>query len=414
MKVPHCLRPRAAACLGAIKHMITSLPNHLIQIHPPKEGDLNAYELRTKNRHCATMPIILVTGGSGYIGSHTCIALDKAGYTPLILDNFSNSNASVLDRMEVLMNHRPLFIKGDVRDEALLKKIFQEHDCTGVIHFAGLKAVGESIAQPLEYYDVNVTGSLSLLMAMQYSGVKRLIFSSSAAVYVKPESLPIKESATRSTVNPYGRSKLMVEDILEDFYYADPSWSIARLRYFNPIGAHPSGLIGEAPQGVPNNLMPYITQVAVGLREKLSVFGGDYPTHDGSAVRDYVHVMDLAEGHVAALNWCQKGSQQSGGMLTVNLGTGTGSSVLEIVRAFEMASGKKIPYEIVARRAGDIAECWADSTDAAEILHWKATRSLEEMCRDSWHWEQQKRKEEIATKEHKETQKRNLAMNLID
>lgn len=327
---------------------------------------------------------ILITGGAGYIGSHTCVALAQAGYTPLILDNFSNSNLLVLDRLEVLMQERPLWIEGDIRDSTLLNKIFREHECLGVIHFAGLKAVGESMSQPLEYYDVNVTGSVTLLTAMQKAKVKKLIFSSSAAVYGASSALPIQENATREVVNPYGRSKLIVEDILEDLHHAAPDWSIARLRYFNPIGAHSSGLIGEAPQGVPNNLMPYIAQVAVGLRKKLSIFGDDYPTPDGTALRDYIHVMDLAEGHVAALKHCEK----LPGMLTLNLGTGTGTSVLQLVSAFEAASGQKISYEINARRAGDVAACWADPGAAAEKINWKAIRNLQTMCQDSWRWQQ--------------------------
>ena len=328
--------------------------------------------------------VILITGGAGYIGSHTCVALCEAGYTPLILDNFSNSTPAVLDRLEILMKERPLWIEGDIRDAALLNKIFQDYDCSGVIHFAGLKAVGESMSQPLNYYDVNVGGSITLLTAMQHAGVKNFIFSSSAAVYGASSALPIQENAARSAVNPYGRSKLMVEDILQDIHHALPDWSIARLRYFNPIGAHPSGLIGEAPAGIPNNIMPYIAQVATGVREQLSIFGGDYPTPDGTALRDYIHVMDLAEGHVAALKQCE----QSPGIMTLNLGTGRETSVLQLVHAFEAASEKKIPFEIVARRAGDVAACWADPAAAAEMIHWKATRNLETMCRDSWQWQQ--------------------------
>ena len=328
--------------------------------------------------------IILVTGGAGYIGSHTCVALYNAGYIPLILDNWSNSNVGVLHRMKEIMTIHPLFVEGDIRDDVVLDKIFKEYDCTGVIHFAGLKAVGESVNQPLHYYDHNVTGSLQLLAAMERAGVKTIIFSSSAAVYGDATSVPMKENAPRSATSPYGRSKLMVEDILEDLHHAAPHWSIARLRYFNPIGAHPSGLIGEAPQGVPNNLMPYLTQVAMGLRDKLSVFGGDYPTLDGTAVRDYVHVMDLAEGHIAALQCCEHAK----GMLTVNLGTGSGTSVLQMIDVFKVASGQEVPYEVVPRRAGDIAKCWADTTYAADVLNWKAKRTIDEMCRDSWRWQQ--------------------------
>ena len=327
--------------------------------------------------------IILVTGGAGYIGSHTCVALAQAGYRPLILDNFSNSDISILDRLTKLMGKRPTCIQGDIRDAALLKKIFQEHECASVIHFAGLKAVGESVEEPLKYYEVNVTGSLTLLAEMMQAGVQKIIFSSSAAVYGEKEKPPLKEHSSLHPINPYGRSKLMVEEILEDFHRANPASSIVRLRYFNPIGAHPSGLLGETPSGIPNNLMPYMTQVAVGLRKKLSIFGNDYPTSDGTAVRDYIHVMDLAEGHVAAL----KKAEESSGLWTFNLGTGRGSSVLEMVHAFESASGKKIPYEIVARRAGDVPACWADPSAAQEQLKWKATRDLPTMCADSWNWQ---------------------------
>ncbi|MFZ4115241.1 MAG: UDP-glucose 4-epimerase GalE [Chthoniobacterales bacterium] len=326
---------------------------------------------------------ILVTGGAGYIGSHTCVALAQAGYTPLILDNFSNSDPSVLERLTRLLGTSPLCVSGDIRDAAVLKKIFQEHDCASVIHFAGLKAVGESVKEPLHYYEVNVTGSLTLLAEMVYAGIQHFIFSSSAAVYGEKEKPPLQEQSLLHPINPYGRSKLMVEEILEDLHRADALSSVVRLRYFNPIGAHPSGLIGETPRGMPNNLMPYMTQVAVGLRQKLSIFGNDYPTQDGTAVRDYIHVMDLAEGHVAAL----KKAEQSSGLWTFNLGTGRGSSVLEMVHAFEAASGKKIPYEIVARRAGDVPACWADPRAAEEQLGWSATRDLQTMCTDSWKWQ---------------------------
>lgn len=335
--------------------------------------------------------IILVTGGAGYIGSHTCVALAQAGYRPLILDNFSNSEVSVLDRLTKLMGDRPLYVQGDIRDAAVLKKIFQEHDCASVIHFAGLKAVGESVEQPLQYYDVNVAGSLTLLAEMAHAGVTNFIFSSSAAVYGEGKTPPLQERSSLHPINPYGRSKLMVEEILEDLHHANAAWSIVRLRYFNPIGADPSGLIGETPHGVPNNLMPYMMQVAVGLRKKLSIFGGDYPTVDGTAVRDYIHVMDLAEGHVAAL----KKTEQSSGLWTFNLGTGCGSSVLEMVHAFEAASGKKIPYEIVARRPGDVPACWADPSAAEVQLQWKSKRDLKTMCRDSWHWQEGKEKLKI-------------------
>lgn len=329
--------------------------------------------------------MILVTGGAGFIGSHTCAALAQAGYPTLILDNLSNSRPSVLDRLESICGMRPQFIKGDVRDTTMLGGIFKRYNIAAVIHFAGLKAVGESVAKPLDYYDNNVHGTLNLLAAMRHAGVKTFIFSSSATVYGDPASVPIKEDATRSATNPYGRSKLMVEDILADLSYAEPDWGIARLRYFNPVGAHESGMIGEDPQGIPNNLMPFITQVAIGRREKLLVFGDDYPTTDGTGMRDYIHVMDLAEGHVAALKYCQ----QSGGLFTTNLGTGQGYSVLQMVRAFEVASQRPVPFEIVARRPGDIAKCWADPGYAEKTLGWKAQRGLDQMCVDSWHWQQQ-------------------------
>lgn len=329
--------------------------------------------------------MILVTGGTGYIGSHTCVALAHAGYEILILDNLCNSDSAVLSRLEVLCGSQPNFIKGDVRDRALLQDIFARFPITAVIHFAALKAVGESVRKPIEYYENNIQGTLSLLASMRTAGIKTLIFSSSATVYGDPASVPIKEDAPRSATNPYGRSKLIIEDILEDLVRAERHWNIARLRYFNPVGAHESGLIGEEPQGVPNNLMPYISQVAVGRREMLSVFGGDYPTPDGTGVRDYIHVMDLAEGHVAALKYCE----QTGGMLTTNLGTGQGYSVLEMIEAFQTASGKPIPYKIVERRPGDIAECWADPTYAKATLSWSAKRGLTEMCTDTWRWQQQ-------------------------
>jgi UDP-glucose 4-epimerase len=328
---------------------------------------------------------ILVTGGVGYIGSHTCIELMKAGYDPVILDNLSNSDRIALDRLETISAIRPEFIEGDIRDAACLDQVFADHDIDAVIHFAGLKAVGESVEKPLEYYDNNVRGTLELLAAMRRADVKRIVFSSSATVYGDPASVPIKEDFPLSATNPYGQSKLMIEYILGDLFQAHPDWSITRLRYFNPVGAHESGLIGEDPQGLPNNLMPFISQVAVGRREKLSVFGNDYPTPDGTGVRDYIHVVDLSEGHVAALNTMP----EDGGLVTVNLGTGHGVSVLDLVKAFEVASDKPVPYEIVARRPGDIAECWADPSLAEQQLKWKATRSIEEMCVDTWRWQSQ-------------------------
>ena len=327
---------------------------------------------------------ILVTGGAGYIGSHTCVALIEAGYTPLVLDNLCNSSSESLARVGRIAGAQPRLIQGDVRDAALLDRVLAEHSPQAVIHFAGLKAVGESVQQPLEYYDNNVGGTVTLLQAMQRAGLRNLIFSSSATVYGDPASVPIREDFPRSATNPYGRSKLMIEDVLGDLYRADPAWRIARLRYFNPVGAHPSGLIGEDPRGVPNNLLPYITQVAVGRLSRLRIFGGDWPTPDGTGVRDFIHVMDLAEGHVAALRHLLAHE----GMFTVNLGTGQGCSVLQMVQAFERCCGRSLPYEIVQRRAGDIAECWADPAQAQRLLNWKAVRDLDTICADAWRWQQ--------------------------
>ncbi|EJU9788239.1 TPA: UDP-glucose 4-epimerase GalE [Vibrio vulnificus] len=326
---------------------------------------------------------ILVTGGSGYIGSHTCIQMIEAGMTPIILDNLYNSKLLVLDRIEQVTGVRPAFYQGDIRDSEILQHIFAQHDIQGVIHFAGLKAVGESVEKPLMYYDNNVSGTLNLVREMDKAGVKSLIFSSSATVYGDPASVPIREDFPTSATNPYGRSKLMVEECLTDFHKANPDWSITLLRYFNPVGAHESGLLGEDPQGIPNNLLPFVAQVAVGRREKLGVFGDDYPTPDGTGVRDYIHVIDLADGHLAALN---KVGQQAG-LHIFNLGTGQGNSVLEMVAAFEKAAQRPIPYEIKPRRAGDIAECWADPAYAEQVLGWKATRSLEIMVVDTWRWQ---------------------------
>ncbi|ADV85309.1 TPA: UDP-glucose 4-epimerase GalE [Vibrio vulnificus] len=326
---------------------------------------------------------ILVTGGSGYIGSHTCIQMIEAGMTPIILDNLYNSKLLVLDRIEQVTGVRPTFYQGDIRDSEILQHIFAQHDIQGVIHFAGLKAVGESVEKPLMYYDNNVSGTLNLVREMDKAGVKSLIFSSSATVYGDPASVPIREDFPTSATNPYGRSKLMVEECLTDFHKANPDWSITLLRYFNPVGAHESGLLGEDPQGIPNNLLPFVAQVAVGRREKLGVFGDDYPTPDGTGVRDYIHVIDLADGHLAALN---KVGQQAG-LHIFNLGTGQGNSVLEMVAAFEKAAQRPIPYEIKPRRAGDIAECWADPAYAEQVLGWKATRSLETMVVDTWRWQ---------------------------
>ncbi|ENC6730789.1 UDP-glucose 4-epimerase GalE [Vibrio navarrensis] len=326
---------------------------------------------------------ILVTGGSGYIGSHTCIQMIEAGMTPIIIDNLYNSKLLVLDRIQQVTGVRPTFYQGDIRDSAILQTIFTEHHIDGVIHFAGLKAVGESVEKPLMYYDNNVSGTLNLVREMDKAGVKSLIFSSSATVYGDPASVPISEDFPTSATNPYGRSKLMVEECLRDFHHANPEWSITLLRYFNPVGAHQSGLLGEDPQGIPNNLLPFVAQVAVGRRDKLGVFGNDYPTPDGTGVRDYIHVVDLADGHLAALN---KVGQQAG-LHIFNLGTGQGNSVLEMVAAFEKAAERPIAYEIKPRRAGDIAECWADPSYAAEVLGWKATRSLETMVADTWRWQ---------------------------
>ncbi|MDL9999615.1 UDP-glucose 4-epimerase GalE [Variovorax sp. J22P240] len=327
---------------------------------------------------------ILVTGGAGFIGSHTCVALAAAGYEPLILDNLGNSDVRVLERLERIIGTRPRFIEGDVRDRALLDKLFRERPVGGVIHFAGLKAVGDSVADPITYYDNNVHGSFVLAAAMQAAGVRTLIFSSSATVYGDPDRSPIPENAPLRPANPYGRSKLMVEEALGDMHRAHPAWRIALLRYFNPVGAHESGLIGEHPQGKPNNLMPFVSQVAVGLRDKLAVHGGDYPTPDGTGVRDYVHVMDLAEGHVAALRHAEK----QPGLVTLNLGTGHGASVLDVVKAFERASGQSIAYEIGPRRPGDVPAYWGDPTLAQATLGWRASRGVDQMCADSWRWQQ--------------------------
>lgn len=330
--------------------------------------------------------MVLITGGTGFIGSHACVALAQAGYELIILDNLCNSPANVIDHLETICGKRPVFIRGDVRDTNTLESVFTDHPISAVIHFAGLKAVGESSENPLEYYDNNVTGTLQLLAAMSRAKIKTLVFSSSATVYGDPASVPISEDFPRSATNPYGRTKLMVEDVLADLQNADTEWQIALLRYFNPVGAHESGLIGEAPQGTPNNLMPFIAQVAAGQREFLNVFGNDYPTPDGTGVRDYIHVCDLAEGHVVALDYLQR----EGGLLTVNLGTGRGYSVLDMIQIFEKCSGRTIPYKIRPRRNGDIASCWADPSLALKLLNWKATRTIEQMCEDMWCWEQKR------------------------
>jgi len=325
-----------------------------------------------------------VTGGAGYIGSHTCVELMQAGHEAVIFDNLCNSHRAVLGRIARIVGRTPEFTQADVRDSGALRDVFSRHRFDAVIHFAGLKAVGESVEKPIEYYDNNVQGALTLCRAMAEAGVGALVFSSSATVYGSASSVPIREDAPLGPTNPYGHSKLMVERILGDLAASEPAaWRIALLRYFNPAGAHASGLIGEDPQGIPNNLMPNIAQVAVGLRNTLRVFGSDYPTRDGTGVRDYIHVVDLARGHLAALETMQR--ERRG--FTVNLGTGRGISVLEAVRAFERASGRPIPIERVARRAGDVAECYADPALAQKVLGWKAAHSLEDMCRDAWRWQ---------------------------
>ncbi|WP_374398675.1 UDP-glucose 4-epimerase GalE [Niveibacterium sp.] len=326
---------------------------------------------------------ILVTGGAGYIGSITSVQLIGAGYEPVIVDNFCNASPKVLDRIEQIAGRRPTLYTGDIRDRALLDRIFAEHKIEAVIHFAALKAVGESVAKPLEYYENNLGGTFVLLEAMRAAGVKNFVFSSSATVYGDPASVPIREDFPTRATNPYGWTKLMMEQVLTDFQHATPDWSVTLLRYFNPVGAHPSGLMGEDPQGIPNNLMPYLAQVAVGRREFLSVYGSDYPTPDGTGVRDYIHVMDLADGHIAAL----RARQGRAGVHVFNLGSGHGNSVLEMVAAFGRAVGRELPYKLVERRAGDIAECWADPAYAERELGWRATRSLDDMTRDTWNWQ---------------------------
>ncbi len=327
---------------------------------------------------------ILVTGGAGYIGSHTTLALLEAGFEVVVLDNLCNSSAESLRRVEQICGKAPLFVQGDIRDRALLDELFAAHRIGAVLHFAGLKAVGESVRKPLDYYANNVAGSVNLCQAMAAAGVFRLVFSSSATVYGEPTQMPIGEDLpTGVPTNPYGRSKLMVEELLQDLAASDPRWSIALLRYFNPVGAHASGLIGEDPNGIPNNLLPYISQVAIGSLKQLSVFGDDYPPEDGTGVRDYIHVLDLADGHLKAL----RAIGQQAGVYIWNLGTGTGYSVLQMIRAFERASGQPVPYQVVERRPGDIAECWADPAKAARELGWQAERGLEAMMADAWRWQ---------------------------
>ena len=326
---------------------------------------------------------ILVTGGLGYIGSHTCVELTMSGHAVVALDNLCNSHRSVAERVGQISGQPLDWVEADIRDRSAMEALFAAHQFDAVIHFAGLKAVGESVEQPLRYYDNNVTGSLVLFETMAKFDVKTLVFSSSATVYGDPASVPILEDFPLSATNPYGRSKLMIEEMLRDLYRADPSWRIALLRYFNPVGAHESGLIGEQPNGIPNNLVPYVAQVAAGQRSVLSVYGNDYPTPDGTGLRDYIHVVDLALGHLATLDKLASGA----GVYTYNLGTGRGNSVLEMVRAFEQASGQSIPYQFVARRPGDIAACYADPGLAERELGWKAQRNIDQMCADSWRWQ---------------------------
>lgn len=326
---------------------------------------------------------ILVTGGAGYIGSHTCVELLNAGYQVVVVDNLSNSRQESLKRVEAITGRTLTFVQADILDRDALKNIFAAHKITAVVHFAGLKAVGESSEIPLHYYQNNISGTLVLSQVMAEAGVKNLVFSSSATVYGDPQTVPIKEDFPLSATNPYGRSKLMIEQILGDLSQSDAEWNIALLRYFNPVGAHESGQMGEDPNGIPNNLVPYISQVAVGRRERLSVFGNDYDTQDGTGVRDYIHVVDLALGHLRAL---EKLTSQPG-LLTVNLGTGQGYSVLAMIQAFEQASGKTIPYQIVPRRPGDIGSCYADPGYAEEVLSWQAKKGIEEMTADAWRWQ---------------------------
>jgi UDP-glucose 4-epimerase len=326
---------------------------------------------------------ILVTGGAGYIGSHTVIELLAAGYAVTVVDNLSNSSEEALRRVATISGKQAEFVKGDVRDAALLKTLLSNKRFDACIHFAGLKAVGESVTKPLEYYDNNVVGTNTLLSELRDAGIKKFIFSSSATVYGDPEFVPLTEQARTGATNPYGRSKWMVEFVLNDLALADPTWAIGILRYFNPVGAHVSGLIGEDPAGIPNNLMPFVAQVAVGILKEVSVFGDDYPTRDGTGVRDYIHVVDLAKGHLAALNQVFK----KDGAFTVNLGTGNGYSVKDMIAAFEKASGRAVPFKVVARRPGDIAECYADPAYAKSLLGWHAEKGIEEMCADGWRWQ---------------------------
>ncbi len=327
---------------------------------------------------------VFITGGAGYIGSHTCVELLAAGHTVSVFDNFCNSQAESLARVERITGKRPTLFEGDIRNGEALTQALQASGVTAVVHFAGLKAVGESVQQPLAYYDNNVVGTVRLLEAMQASDVRQLVFSSSATVYGDPQHLPLTETHPLSTTNPYGQTKLVIEEMLRDMHRSDAAWRIAILRYFNPVGAHHSGLIGEDPQGTPNNLMPFVAQVAIGRRPFLNVWGDDYATPDGTGVRDYIHVVDLALGHVRALERLQ----QHEGCEAINLGTGVGYSVLDMVSAFERASGKPVPYQVAPRRAGDIAACYANADKAKQLLGWKAERDLRAMCDDAWRWQQ--------------------------
>lgn len=327
---------------------------------------------------------VLLTGGMGYIGSHTAVVLSELGHQVVLYDNLSNSSSSVIEKLFQITGQKILFVRGDVLDTELLINTLTSHSINAVIHLAGLKAVGESVEKPVNYYVNNIQGTISLLRAMQSARVEMLVFSSSATVYGEPQYLPLDENHPTSATNPYGRSKLHIEEMLNDVTSSDLNWRIACLRYFNPVGAHEGGLIGESPHGVPNNLMPYIAQVAAGQRAKLSVFGDDYPTADGTGIRDYIHVMDLAEGHAAALGFLS----QTTGWHAINLGTGKGYSVLEMIRAFENASGRQVPYNVVSRRVGDVAACYADPNKAIEVLNWSATRTLDDMCASTWRFQQ--------------------------
>jgi len=327
--------------------------------------------------------MIFITGGAGYIGSHACVELINAGHEVTVFDNFSNSQPEALARVERITGNKPHFVKGDIRDSSALAEALKKSGANAVIHFAGLKAVGESVEKPLSYYDNNVLGTLRLLEAMTKCGVKTLVFSSSATVYGDPQALPLTEDHPLSATNPYGQTKLVIENMLRDLYRSDPTWRISILRYFNPVGAHASGLIGEDPQGTPNNLLPFVSQVAVGRREFLNVWGNDYDTPDGTGVRDYIHVVDLAIGHLKALERLRDHQE----CLAINLGTGVGYSVIDMIKAFEKASGKAIPFKVAQRRPGDVASCYSDPSFAMSTLGWRAERSLEDMCKDSWKWQ---------------------------